>query len=751
MKIGIRTTLIAVVPIILTALVIFIISLYQNSQLRTFFDTEIDQQARSEATKIAQSVYLMCRAAQESVQQSVDANLRVAADILKRNGTISFDPQMVEWVAVNQFTQRSQRIELPRMLVGRQWFGQNRDFSRKSLIVDEVERLVGGTSTIFQRMNETGDLLRVATSVKTLDGQRAIGTYIPAVNPDGKPNPVVATVLSGKTFRGRAFVVNAWYITAYQPIWDDTGQRVVGALYVGVKQENLQSLRQGIMDIVVGKTGYVWVIGGKGEQRGRYIISKGGMRDGENLLDSADGSMQPFVQRFIDKAVTLSTEDNPKTIPVAFEHYPWKNLNEESPRYKSVALAYFAPWDWVIGASYYQSDFDPIHKRVATSINTVAAWISVATLLLVLFAIPVGRLVAEGIRSRIDTILKSVHDVLIVTDTHDRIILLSQAAEKLFGVSSKALHSRPISELVTDKDVSTTIQNAISSRKSGTLFHFDWPGNGSGKPRVMQGRTSLIQTNNGLQIGMLLTIHDVTGEREVERLKNELLSTAAHELNTPLTAIIGYSELMLASKQASLEDHREELTYVHQKAWALSKLVDDLLNVSRIEAGKEIPIVREEQDIVDVIRQVLYHVQHMTNRHNLEANLPSKPVILPVDRLKIEQVLENLLNNAIKYSPHGGLIRITGVEEPTGFHLSITDQGIGMTPEQADHAFDKFYRANSSTTAIGGTGLGLTIVKHIVDAHGGNVWLESVPDQGSTFHILLPNAENLPNAKIPSA
>jgi PAS domain S-box-containing protein len=423
---------------------------------------------------------------------------------------------------------------------------------------------------------------------------------------------------------------------------------------------------------------------------------------------------------------------------VAFDRYPWKNPGEEELRDKSVALAYFAPWDWVIGASYYQTDFEPIHLRVATFINTIASWISMATLLLVLFAIPVGRLVAEGIRSRIDTILKSVHDVLIVTDAHDRIMLLSQAAERLFGVSSKALTARPVAELVADQAVSATIQEAVAKRKSGTIFHFDWAGDKPGQPRVMQGRTSLIQTSGGTHIGMLLTIHDVTGEREVERLKNELLSTAAHELNTPLAAIIGYSELMLSGPQSSLEEHRESIVYVHQKAWALSKIVDDLLDVSRIEAGKGIPINLEEQDVIEVIRQVMYHVQHMTAHHRIEAELPGGPVVLPIDRLKIEQVLENLFSNAIKYSPRGGTITVTGREEPGGFHLSIADQGIGLTPEQAARVFDKFYRVDSSTTAVRGTGLGLTIVKHIIDAHNGKIWVESEPGRGSAFHVLLP-------------
>lgn len=738
MKIGIKITSIAVLPIILTALVVLLISLYQKEQLNDFFSAEIDQQARIEAQKIAQDVYLMCRSAQEAVQQTVDANLRVAGDILARSGKVTLDQQRVDWTAENQFTRRAQQVSLPRLLIGGRWLGQNRDFAQPTPVVDETRRLVGGTATIFQRMNANGDFLRVATNVETHEGQRATGTYIPAVNPDGKPNPVVAALLRGETFRGRAYVVNAWYVTAYQPIWDAARHSVIGALYVGVKQENLQSLRQGIKDIVVGKTGYVWVIGGQGEQEGRYIISKNGGRDGEYLLNLTDDTGQRFVRRVIDKALSLPAPGGGEQIAVAFDRYPWKNPGEETARFKSVAITYFAPWDWVIGAAYYDSDFTPLHLRATRALNRMATWITVAAILMALLAIPLGRLVAEGIRSRIDCILKSVHDVLIVTDIHDNVFLLSQTAEKLFGKSLKNVRQQPLTELIADRNVSGIISAALAKRSSGVIFHFDWPGGKTGQPKVMQGRTSVIQTRNGHPVGMLLSIHDVTGEREVERLKNELLSTAAHELNTPLAAIIGYSELMLSEQQPGLEEHRESLVYIHQKAWALSKIVDDLLDVSRIESGKGIPINRDRQDIHEVIRQVMFHLQHMAPRHTLSANLPEGPALLSIDRLKIEQVLENILNNAIKYSPQGGAITIGGTMQTDGYHLSIADQGIGMSQEQASRVFDKFYRADSSTTAVRGTGLGMTIVKHIIDAHGGTVWVDSIPEQGTTVHIVLP-------------
>ncbi len=738
MKIGIKITLMAVLPIVLTAVIVLAVSLYQKALLQEYFSTEIDRQARSEAQKIAQDVYLMCRSAQESVQLTVDASLRVAVDILTRRGPVSFAERQVDWEAVNQFTHDAHRISLPRMLIDEQWLGQNRNFAEATPVVDATRQLVGGTATIFQRMNDAGDLLRVATNVETHDGKRAIGTYIPAVNPDGQTNPVVAALLRGETFRGRAYVVNAWYITAYQPIWDASRQHVVGALYVGVKQENLQSLRQGIMDIVVGETGYVWVMGGQGEQAGRYVISKDGARDGEFLFDLLDDEGQLFVRRMIGKGLALANHDDQDSVPVTFDRYPWRNPGESKARYKSVAISYFAPWDWVIGAAYYESDFKPVHLRATEALNRMALWVTVAALLMVFLALPAGRLVAKGIRSRIDCILNSVHDVLIVTDTQDHILMVSRAAEQLFGKKMKSLRAQPLSSLVSDRSLCTTIETALEKRLSGVVFHFDWPGEKPGQPRVMQGRTSVVETGGGHSIGMLLTIHDVTGEREVERLKSELLSTAAHELNTPLAAIIGYTELLLAESAECSEYQQESLEYIHKKAWALSKIVDDLLDVSRIEAGKGIPISQAPEDFTEIIHHVLYHVQHMTNLHQFETDLPATPMILCVDRLKMEQVLENIFSNAIKFSPGGGSIAIRGRMEKDGFYLSVTDQGIGMAPEQKARVFDKFYRADSSSTAVSGTGLGMTIARHIIDIHGGKVWIESIAGRGTTVHLMLP-------------
>ncbi|WP_316347939.1 Cache 3/Cache 2 fusion domain-containing protein [Desulfuromonas acetoxidans] len=383
MKIRTKIILTSLSLVLITVVSVLGVAIYQNSILSQRVSGEIDSLARGEAACISKDVYLMCRSAQESVQLMVDASLNVARDTLTTQGGIAIDADSVQWQVVNQFTQQAQEISLPRLMVGETWLGQNTRVDVTTPVVDKVHRLVGGTATIFQRMNEQGDMLRVATNVVKKNGQRAVGTYIPHTNPDGTTNPVIAKVLSGETYHGRAFVVNDWYITAYEPIWNKQHSSVVGILYVGVEQENIESLRHGILDINVGKSGYVSVLGGKGDLKGSYIISQGGKRDKENILNVKDADGVSIIRNIVDKALSLPPHSRGE-IPIAFEHYNWKNTGNDEARSKVAAITYFAPWDWVIVAGYYTDDFAASHNLVNDAVATQLMWIvSIAALMIV--------------------------------------------------------------------------------------------------------------------------------------------------------------------------------------------------------------------------------------------------------------------------------------------------------------------------------------------------------------------------------
>ena len=397
MKITSKIMSLMVGLVLLTGVAILTVIVIEKSTMQEYFGKEIESLALKEAEKTARDIYLMCDTMRESVSQLVAANLRVADDLLIRSGGVSLGDEAVPWEAVNQFTQEKKSVELPKLLVGGEWLGQNRSFSTPTALVDRVGELVGGTTTIFQRMNAEGDMLRVATNVKKLDGDRAIGTFIPAVNADGSPSKIIQTVLEGKTFYGRAFVVNAWYVTGYQPLWDAARQNVIGILYFGEKQENIAGLRQGILNTKVGSNGQVYVLGADGKDKGRYLISRAAEKNGQVALDATDADGRPYIQALIDKAVALGKGADPASISVAFDRYSLKETGSDVPQGKVAAITYFEPWQWIIVAELNEAELSACKDQFIASFNKAIYLIIGISLLILLAAVPLAYLFARGI------------------------------------------------------------------------------------------------------------------------------------------------------------------------------------------------------------------------------------------------------------------------------------------------------------------------------------------------------------------
>ena len=333
-----------VIPLLVISTVVY----RQNKSMLNIAKSNTMRLSYSELDRIVESVYRMAEGhhqRQEIAKENMKYYLNVAREEVVSGGDISLDSEIVHWRAVNQFTKISIEADLPKIFVGKNWFGQVKDPKAQVPVVDRVQSLVGATCTVFQRMNPDGDMLRVATNVLAKNGNRAIGTFIPGVNPDGKPNPVVSAVLKGKTFNGRAFVVNAWYTTAYEPVFD-ADQNVIGMLYVGVPEEGLQGLRTAIMKIKIGKTGYVYVL----DSKGTYVLSKNGKRDGENISMAKDANGTFFIQEICRKALALPPEQ------ISEQKYPWKNKDENAARIKIAKIMYYKPMDWVIGAGAYTDE-----------------------------------------------------------------------------------------------------------------------------------------------------------------------------------------------------------------------------------------------------------------------------------------------------------------------------------------------------------------------------------------------------------
>jgi signal transduction histidine kinase len=228
--------------------------------------------------------------------------------------------------------------------------------------------------------------------------------------------------------------------------------------------------------------------------------------------------------------------------------------------------------------------------------------------------------------------------------------------------------------------------------------------------------------------------------KELDRMKSELLSTVSHELRTPLGSIKGYATTLLThGNKLRKDEQREFLEIIDSEADRLRELIENLLDMSRLEAGV-LRIDRKPVRLGAVAREVVRKVQLAASKHELRVEWPADDPTVNADDKRIYQVMQNLLTNAVKYSPDGGCITLSGACERRELVISVTDQGLGMPAAELDRIFDRFHRVHGEMTrVIGGTGLGLAICKGLVEAHGGRIWAESEGEgKGSTFRFTLP-------------
>ena len=348
MKLVCIGVLVTVAPLVINSLVIF----NHYGQIARLTEETNEELANENLSHVAEGVYTMCSAQQELLQKNVKSTLNVARDVASALGRIREGTDTVSWKAVNQFTKRNHEVTLPKLLAGDRWLGQNNDTSKESPVVDKVMDLTGNTCTVFQRMSERGDMLRVCTNIVKTDGKRAIGTYIPAVGSDDRPNPVVSTVLRGQTFTGKAFVVDRWYITAYEPIFNER-KEVIGMLYVGVPQESVASLRHGIQNTKVGNGGSVTILGSAGNT---VIAQKEQPHEGtaaESLKSDTAGSLREIC------AAAKKLE------PGQIGRMEYTAVEDGIPTIKVARFMYFAPWDWVVNVAIDKDKLNAASAEIA--------------------------------------------------------------------------------------------------------------------------------------------------------------------------------------------------------------------------------------------------------------------------------------------------------------------------------------------------------------------------------------------------
>lgn len=449
--------LVSMVPL---AVVVGVV-VYQNRQVHDVAVTESRKLALADLDHLLAGAYALCATQEEVLQQSINHDLEVAREITSLLGGVRLaTEEPVTWNAVDQFSKQATSVALPRMMFGDTWLGQNFDANTPSPVVDKVQDLVGCTCTIFQRMNEQGDMLRVCTNVKTAEGKRAISTYLPRTKAGGEPNPVVTTLLEGKTYRGRAEVMGAWYITAYEPIFSE-GKEVIGALYVGIPQESATGLRQAIMNTKVGETGYIYVLNGTGDSKGKYVISKDGKRDGESIWESKDADGSLVIQEICSKALALKPGE------IAEHEYAWKNPEDPEPRVKIARIMYFQPWDWVIGAGSYAEEFNRAADRADLVTRRGNVIIGATTLASLLLTVLVWYFTASRLSVRISRVVAQLAEAALqVSSASGQVAQSSQMMAQ--GASEQASSLEETSASLEEMS-SMTRQNADNANQANKM------------------------------------------------------------------------------------------------------------------------------------------------------------------------------------------------------------------------------------------------------------------------------------------
>lgn len=336
--------------------------------------------------------------------------------------------------------------------------------------------------------------------------------------------------------------------------------------------------------------------------------------------------------------------------------------------------------------------------------------------------------------------IESLSAGLLLVNHNGRIAQMNASARRIFGAKPDAI-GKPYNEVIQEPSTQALIKAALEEEKEGELgevaVQID------GKEHIYQVQNAIVRGEDQRMVGTVAIYNDITEIRNLERMKSAFVATVSHELRTPLTAIKGFVSTLLMDPEDSFtpEDRREFYTIIDQETDRLTRLINDMLNIARIEAGESLKPIYSEVDFYKLSAKVITIQKAATNKHTLIHEVPENFPHIIADEDKLDQIMTNLLNNAIKYSPNGGEIRLKAWEDdPDHITFAVSDQGMGIPKEHLTKVFEKFHRVdNRDTRKQYGTGLGLHLVKHLVEEiHGGRIWVESEVGVGSTFFVQLP-------------
>ncbi|WP_225742831.1 cell wall metabolism sensor histidine kinase WalK [Marinilactibacillus sp. Marseille-P9653] len=342
-------------------------------------------------------------------------------------------------------------------------------------------------------------------------------------------------------------------------------------------------------------------------------------------------------------------------------------------------------------------------------------------------------------RRRLDSVLTHMTDGVIATDRRGKIVIVNNMAEKMLEVSGEEVNGNNLLKILgVEKEL--TLRRLLEEQEDILINAYS-----DGLPTILRASFSLIQRETGFISGIVCVLHDVTEQEKIEEERKQFVSNVSHELRTPLTSMRSYIEALADGAWQDPELAPRFLEVTQSETDRMIRMIQDLLHLSRIDSGKS-ELEVELVDLTELLDHVLnrfdmliHSTEYEGKHYRINRNLLDEPVFVEMDTDRMIQVLDNIMNNALKYSPDGGVITGSMRQTAQSVIISITDQGMGIPKNDLVKIFSRFYRVDRARSrAMGGSGLGLAISKEVVEQHGGRIWAESAEGKGTTFYLSLP-------------
>lgn len=339
----------------------------------------------------------------------------------------------------------------------------------------------------------------------------------------------------------------------------------------------------------------------------------------------------------------------------------------------------------------------------------------------------------EGERRKLSSVLSNMTDGVIATDRRGRVILINEPAVKMLNVSRETVLSQPIVPLLGLEE-QYSFEDLLEEQDSVNLDYSTEKNH-----YILRANFSVIQKETGFVNGLITVLHDITEQEKIDKERREFVANVSHELRTPLTTMRSYLEALAEGAWQDEEIAPNFLEVTRNETERMIRLVNDLLQLSKMDS-RDYQIKKEWVDFVVYFNRIIDRFELSKERNvKFKRTLPNHDIFIEMDEDKLTQVLDNIISNALKYSPEGGFVKFSIEESEDKITVSISDQGVGIPKADLEKIFDRFYRVDKARSRkLGGTGLGLAIAKEVVNAHGGDIWASSVEGKGTTIAFTLP-------------